>query len=116
MDAVQKKLVIAKEHGVFLINFLEKRFLWLEIAHEIANVLPSSVWITNYSGSGVLESGKNSELTLQGVATSYDELNRFITGLKTIDGISGVKPESVVSQNQLFNFLFQLTIKGVEEA
>lgn len=112
LDAVRQKTTLLEEDGLFLMSFLHKRFLWLSLLDQIASALPDDVWLTNYQGSGRLsaETLDNNEVIVQGVTVSYDDLNAFMLALRECSLVKEVKPESIVGQDEFFNFLLKLEI------
>ncbi|RLF06991.1 MAG: hypothetical protein DRJ64_03935, partial [Thermoprotei archaeon] len=118
LEKISKEIDVYQGHGIFLINYLQKRFLWIEILNSVSHKLLSDIWITSFQGNGFFMAGKDNELQIQGTTLSYDQLNDFITALKESEMIKEVKPESVVSQDDVFNFLLNLKVKnqtGVKE-
>jgi cell division ATPase FtsA len=113
LEAVRQQDRLLEEDGLFLMTFLQKRFLWVALLAEISDALPDDVWVTNYQGSGRFsaESRDINEVILQGVTASYDDLNAFITALRRCSLVKEVKPESVVEQDDLFNFMLKLMVK-----
>jgi type IV pilus assembly protein PilM len=107
---IRKDTQILNENGSFLMGYLKKRVLWLSALNEIAQALPNDVWLTNYQGASTYTSATENRLILQGITTSYDDLNAFIAALRESSLVYEVKPESVVSQNDLFNFLLNVKI------
>jgi len=112
LEEVQSKITVAQNRCVFLKNYLQKRFLWIDILNSIAEILPRDVWLTSFQGTGMLEKDQNNELLLNGVTLSYDQLNDFILTLRDVESIAEVKPESVIEQDDKFNFLLTVTVNN----
>jgi len=115
LTKVRKETKALDANGAFFMSFLQKRVLWLDVLSEITKALPHDVWLTNYQGTGLYSSENPNELLVQGITTSYDNLNAFIAALKTSQIVSEVKPESVVSQDDVFNFLLNLKVHDVHK-
>ena len=116
VDSVTKDIEKMSGKNSFLLNFVQKRFVWLDVINSISAVMPDDLWLTGFYGAGGYEKDSVNELMLNGTTISYDQLNDFILAVRTIDTIEEVKPESVVNENETFNFLLRLTIKKVKEA
>ncbi|MBU1863282.1 MAG: type IV pilus assembly protein PilM [Candidatus Omnitrophica bacterium] len=109
---VRSDIAVVQSKSSFLMNYLQKRFVWLEVMDAIAHVLPPQVWLTNFQGSGFFDAGTKNELMLNGITLSYDQLNDFIIALRDIDLITEAKAESVVNKDEEFTFMLRLQIKN----
>lgn len=110
LTKINRNIDVLNERGVFLLNYMQKRTLWYEVIQGVAEALPGDVWLTNIQGNGFLETGKDNEFIVQGMTTSYDRLNDFITALKQVDRFNSVKPESVLTQKDSFSFLLNIAV------
>jgi len=79
-------------------NLALNRSLWLDVLSQLQKMLPDNLWITDFAGTvsfdAVLEEEFASRLDLQGKAVSYNDVNDFVSRLKSSTLFSEVKPLS----------------------
>jgi Tfp pilus assembly protein PilN len=88
-------------------NLADSRFDWERVVRELSLIIPSSVWLTNLTGTASPSVSVNGAagvslrggipgpaLELLGCATGQDAVAGFISDLKDIDGVTRVAVQS----------------------
>lgn len=114
MESIAESLEKISTKKGFLTNYVQKKYLWLKVLQDITRILPDDMWLTGLNAAGDYMTQASNEMTLNGVTLSYDQLNDFIVALREIDNILEVKPESVVNDNERFNFLIKMRVANIE--
>ncbi len=104
LDSVLNRQESVRDEIGFYADYLQKRFLWLDLLNVISRNLPRGVWISDVKSD-------EDTLSIQGKTVSYDEFDRFILALKKEDIMNSVKPESITGKKSPFNFLLNLSVK-----
>lgn len=86
-------------------SLADSRFDWERVMRELSLILPSNVWLVSLdasaspeagggSGSSLRNSAPGPALELSGCTTGQEDVARFVTALKDIDGVTRVAVES----------------------
>lgn len=94
---LQSRAKLFSEEVETLRNLAQNRALWLEVSSELQKMFPDDLWITEFAGTISLASPEENlagKLDLQGKAVSYDNVNNFVSKLKSSTLFAEVKPLS----------------------
>lgn len=91
---IQNEEDVLKEKIGVLYQTADSRAVWLDVFRIISEMLPKDVWITDVSGIVSLEKGGPGRLDLSGKAMSYQDVNDFVSSLKSSPSFKDVKPLS----------------------
>jgi Tfp pilus assembly protein PilN len=98
---------ISAQRTVTVSNLADSRFDWEQVMRQLSLVLPSNVWLTNLTGSvrpdvsvgggesiALRQSVPGPALSIVGCAPGQEDVARFVTVLKDIDGVTRVGVQS----------------------
>ena len=98
IEDLQSKTKLLSREVKALSNVAQNRALWLEVSSELQKMLPDNLWITELAGTISFDISVDenfaSKLDLQGKATSYKDVNSFVSKLKSSTLFTEVKPLS----------------------
>lgn len=104
----------------FFVNYISKRYIWLEAMNEIAKIVPLNIWIEDMTGTAELQIAADDRIELKGVMLSYDDFNDFIANIKRLDIVKDAIPEGIENVGGEFKFTlaiilrrpFEMSVKG----
>jgi len=98
MSKLQEEQLLYSRRVATLRNLAINRAVWFETLAQVEKMLPEGLWITDFSGTISFDSSSedntDKRLDIKGKAVSYDDVNRFISRLKSSAIFSEVKPLS----------------------
>ncbi len=104
IEDLQSKTKLLSREVKALSNVAQNRALWLEVSSELQKMLPDNLWITELAGTISFDISVDenfaSKLDLQGKATSYKDVNSFVSKLKSSTLFIEVKPLSSAFEEQ----------------